>query len=137
MLASHNQIEGKRKGVSQTQRGGTAVILREELVPLVKDLEVDPSGLCRWSWYLLEGSEGHRSRVISAYSPCVSAASKSKTYYQQQARYIKIKGLKTNPKEMFRKDLLRQLRRWRERGDRTILMCKRRHGGRSNVQATG
>ena len=83
------------------------MILRDKLAPWVKDSGVDPSGLGRWSWYLLEGTEGHQTRVISAYAPCGSTASNSATYYQQQARYIKIKGLKTNPNKMFRKDLLR------------------------------
>ena len=87
------------------------------------DSGVDPSGLGRWSWYLLEGEEGFRSRVISAYAPCGSAASKEETYYQQQARYITEKGLRdTNPKKMFREDLLAQLRKWRAKGDRIVLM---------------
>ena len=37
-------------------------------------------------------------------------------------RYITRKGLKTNPKEMFRKDLLRQLRQWRSKGEQMILV---------------
>ena len=88
----------------------------------MKDWGVDASGLGRWSWYLLEGKENRRSRIVLAYAPCGSAASESTTYYQQQARYIKTKGLKTNSKEMFRKDLLRQLRKWRDKGDRLVLM---------------
>ena len=84
---------------------------------------VDPSGLGRWSWNLLEGEEGFRTGVVLAYVPCGSAASKEETYYQQQVRYITEKGLKdTNPKKMFRDDLLAQLRKWRTRGDRTVLM---------------
>lgn len=37
-------------------------------------------------------------------------------------RYIKSKALKTNPKEIFRVDLLAQLREWRLKGDRVALM---------------
>ena len=62
------------------------------------------------------------SRLVSAYAPTSSSASKEETYWKQQVRYITRKGLKTNPKEMFRKDLLRQLRQWRSKGEWMILM---------------
>jgi hypothetical protein len=121
-VTSHNKREGKEKGAGKVQRGGTATILREELTAHVTTSGVDPSGLGRWSWYLLEGEEGYRTRVVTAYAPCGSAASRSETYYQQQMRYITEKALKTNPKQMFREDLLTQLRKWRAQGDRAILM---------------
>ena len=57
-----------------------------------------------------------------AYVPCGSTASKTETYYQQQATYIVEKTLKKNQKEIFRENLLDQLRKWRARGDRMILM---------------
>ena len=81
-------------------------MLREELAPYVTDSGVDPSGLGRWSWYQLEGSEGIKTRIVSAYAPTGSLASREETYWKQQVRYIMKKGLKTNPKEMLRKDLL-------------------------------
>ena len=56
------------------------------------------------------------------YAPCGSAVSNTETYYQQQARYIVEKVLNTNLKEMFREDLLAQLRKWRAGEDRAILM---------------
>ena len=122
-VALHNKREDKERGTGKVQHGGTAVILRDELVAYVTNSGADPSGLGRWSWYLLEGEEGFRTRVISAYAPCGSAASKEETYYQQQARYITEKGLKNmNPKKMFRDDLLAQLRKWRTKGDRIVLM---------------
>ena len=105
-----------------TQRGGTALVMKEELTPYVKDSGVDPSGLGRWSWYLMEGSEGIKTRVVSAYAPTGSSASRKETYWKQQERYILKKGLKTNPKKMFRKDLLRQLHQWRSKGERMVLM---------------
>ena len=121
-VASHNKREGKEIGTGKVQRGGTATVLREELTAYVKDSGTDPSNLGRWSWYLLEGEEGVRTRVVTAYAPCGSAASKKETYYKQQVRYITEKALHTNPKAMFREDLLDQLRKWRADGDRVVLM---------------
>ena len=60
--------------------------------------------------------------MVTAYSPFGSAATTIETDYQQQARYIVEKAPKTNPKEMFREDLLAQLRKWRTRGDIMILV---------------
>ena len=138
-VASYNKREGKGRGTGKVQRGGTAIILREELTAYVTNSGADPSGLGRWSWYLLEGEEGFRTRVISAYAPCGSAASKDETYYQQQARYITEKALKdTNPKKMFRDDLLGQLRKWWKKRRQNSINDGRKRGRdrRSNVQAT-
>ena len=95
-VASYNKREGKERGTGKVQRGGTATILRDELTAYVTNSGADPSGLGRWSWYLLQGEEGFRTRVISAYAPCGSAASKDETYYQQQARYIIEKAVLMN-----------------------------------------
>ena len=71
---------------------------------------------------MLEGEEGYRTRVVTTCAPCNSEAKNTVTYYQQQARYIVEKALKTNPKEMFQEDLLAQLRKWRAGGDNMIPM---------------
>lgn len=78
-MVSHNKLEGKEPAAGKVQRGGTVTILRGELTAYVKDSGVDPSGLGRWSWYLLQGKEGFSTRVITAYTPCGSAASRKKT----------------------------------------------------------
>ena len=80
-------------------------MLREELAPYIADSGVYPSGLGRWSWYQLEGSKGIKTRIVSAYAPTGSSASREETYWKE-VRHITRKGLKTNPKEMFRRDLL-------------------------------
>ena len=85
-------------------------------------------GLERWSWYQLEGSEGIKTRVVSVFAPTGSSASREETYWKQQVRYIIKKGLKTNPKEIFRKDLLRQLRQWRSKREQMVLMMEANKG---------
>ena len=100
-VVSYNKRKGKEAGSGKVQRGGTATILREELTAYVTTSGVDPGGLGRWLWSLLEGEERYRTRVVTAYAPCGSAASNTETYYQQQVRYIVEKAPKTNAKEMF------------------------------------
>ena len=120
-VASHNKREDF-KSVGRSQRGGTATIINEQLCSYVKDSGVDHTGLGRWSGYLLEGEPGYTTRVIVAYAPCRDKTSDIATVYKQQWRYIQEKGLKTNPKSMFREDLLHALRQWKQEGNRLILM---------------
>ena len=63
-----------------------------------------------------------KTRVVSAYAPTRMSVSKAETYWQQQVRHITRKRLKTNPKKMFRKDILRQLQRRRSKGERMVLV---------------
>ena len=44
-VVSLNKRDDKETGIRKVQRGGTATILREELIVYVTTLEVDPSGL--------------------------------------------------------------------------------------------
>ena len=80
------------------------------------------TGLGRWSWYKVEGEPGHKTYIITAYAPCGNTKVGDHTVYKQQERSIQEKGLKTNPKALFRDDLLHVLRRWRGQGDRVILI---------------
>ena len=54
--------------------------------------------------------------------PCGNVGVGDYMVYKQQERYIQEKGLKTNPKELFREDLLAVLRRWRGKGNRVVLI---------------
>jgi hypothetical protein len=59
---------------------------------------------------------------VVAYKPCTAKVKGVKTIYQQQLRYIQNKGLNTTPLELFDKDLTNQIIKWREEGDRIILL---------------
>ena len=86
------------------------------------DSGVDATGLGRFSWYKLEGEPGHCTYVITAYAPCGNTAMGDTTVYKQHERFIQLHGLRTNPKTMFRDDLLTTLRSWRAAGHRVVLM---------------
>ena len=117
---SFNTIETENIGYSQ--RGRTATVLNGALSKYIKDANVNHTGLGRWSWVKLEGQPGHVTRIVTAYGPCRSKSSGTKTYYQQQRRYIQNNSLRTTVKKMFRDDLCATLREWRNQGDRIILM---------------
>jgi len=119
-VGAHNVHEAKIAG--RVQEGGTGSICFGEAVGYVQKTGKDDEGLGRWSWLLLSGSNGHKTRIITAYNPCKNTSVNSGTTYQQQRRYFitKKKDL-TCPRKIFQRDLIRQLKSWRESGDRIIL----------------
>ncbi len=76
----------------------------------------------RWCWILLGGSEGHKTRIITAYNPCKNKNVNSGTSYQQQRRYfITRKKDLTCPLTLFRNHLITLIKQWRVAGERIIL----------------
>ena len=119
-MRSHNARA--TKNISCRQWVGTATVLNERLVPFVKDSGTDHTDLRRWSWYLLEGAPGHKTRIITTYVPSGSANSGESTVYTQHMNYIRHKGFRTDHKLMFCDNLLGGLRIWQSNGKRLILM---------------
>ena len=70
---------------------------------------------------VLQGADGIRTRMVCGYNPCHSTKKATRSSYQQQRRYFIMKKKdRTCPRTRFKNDLLAQLRKWREQGDRLI-----------------
>jgi hypothetical protein len=93
----------------------------------------DPTKLGRWSWILV-GSGEHRTRIISAYQPnktpkqhkLVTEDGKMigrGTVSAQHQRYFMNKGNLNDPRDIFRDQLLVQLKQWRARNEEIILFA--------------
>ena len=63
----------------------------------------------------------HKFRIVVAYNCCKGKPKGLKTIYQQQTRYIQKKGLKTNPREMFKYDFCKQCHEWAKQGDSMLI----------------
>ena len=119
-VGAHNVHEAKIAG--RVQEGGTGSICFGETVGYVRKTGKDKEGLGRWCWLLLGGNNGHQTRIILAYNPCKNKKVNSGTTYQQQRRYyITRKKDLTCPQKIFQGDLIKQIKSWRESGDRIIL----------------
>ncbi len=81
----------------------------------------DKTGLGRWSVITFKG-ENSLTRVVCGYNPCYNSKPDSSTSYQQLQRYFitQRKDL-TCPRIRFQEDLVAQLRKWREDGDKLIV----------------
>ena len=67
-VASHNINEND----TRAQEGGTCIIAFDYFSGLVLSSRVNPAGLGRWRWTMIEGKHNHITRIISAYNPCAS-----------------------------------------------------------------
>lgn len=112
----------KHDNIHRGQEGGTAIIGINQATSLVLKSGVDTSGLGRWSWMLLEQLPGHRTRLVSAYQPCANRQGGYASCYSQQRAYHREQGDRRCPRFLFRLHLITQLRKWRDEGDRIILM---------------
>ena len=121
--STHSFNKHETDNIGTVQRGGTATVATDQISSYVKSSGSDHTNLGRWSYYLLEGEPGHKTRVVTAYSPCGSRNSGLSTNWQAQLRYIKQNGIRAkDPKQMFDDDLCAALKAWRAQGDRIILL---------------
>ena len=121
--STHSFNTHETKNISHVQRGGTATVATDLISSYVKNSGSDHTGLGRWSYYLLEGEPGHKTRVVTAYSPCGSQSSGLSTNWKAQQRYIETHGIRAKgPEAMFWDDLCAALRVWRAQGERLILL---------------
>ena len=81
LITSHSKFGG-RKNVGIYKPGGTTIIIWEYLDGYVKDLGANHTGLKRWLWYLVTGTDGVCTSFLSGYGPCGSAVSRNQTYYK-------------------------------------------------------
>ena len=71
---------------------------------------------------VLQGEHGIKTRFICGYNPCPSGKKAKKSSYQQHRRYfIRKEKDRTCPRTRFRQDLIKQLVKWREEGDRLVV----------------
>ena len=104
------------------QPGGTALLAVNEISEYCKKLGTDFRKLGRWSWFTLQGSTVHRTRIESAYHVGKAKPPGLQSYYHQQRRHIQLHDLRTTPYDFFCSDLIRQLKIWMSQGYRILLM---------------
>ncbi len=81
-IAAHNVHKWQQAG--RVQEGRTGAVCFGDATGYIRKVGKDEEGLGRWSWILFGGSDGHATRLITAYNPCKSGRINSGTSYQQQ-----------------------------------------------------
>jgi hypothetical protein len=98
------------------------MLCRHKYLQYARKPTIDPRGLGRWCSWLFFCNSTHVTRIVVAYHPCASKTEGLKTVYQQHLQYIQSRGLQFNPVELFDHNLSKQIKEWRGKGKRIILM---------------
>ena len=113
----------KNEQISVHQQGGVGTLVLGELISYYKKGSNDFRNLGRWTSFLLQSVQGHRTRVVQAYAVRSQRSQEEGSVYQQHLRYLQNNGFDTvTPRALFESDLLWQLQVWIALGDRIILM---------------
>lgn len=104
--------------------GGTACFLHENTMLRKIDQGEDPTGLGRWIWVLLQGKQGIRVRVISAYRPVKDTSAKITSVFSQHEHYFNKVAEPLGyrePRLAFFEDLDQQVHKWVAAGDQIVI----------------
>ena len=117
-VVSHNV----HKNIGRVQEGGTSVMMFGTITDHILGDEPtkDESGLGRWSVMTIAGG-GIKTRVICGYNPCYNKKPDNGTTYQQHRRYFRSRNVDRCPRTLFKENLIEQLKKWREPGDRLVV----------------
>ena len=101
------------KNFGHRQQGGTFGMVFGQLASRVKDVGSNEAGLGCWSWILMQGRDGHKTRIVITYQPCTSNAQQLGTVHAQHWQYLDSKGRKDeSPCSAFHTDLVEALLKW-------------------------
>ena len=107
---------------SSFQRGGTGILVRDQLTGHVCGSGCDPSGLGRWVWVRLRGHNQSHVRVFSAYRPVCNPRDLGSVWNQQQAFFSASHPTRPeDPRQAFLQDLRRNLQAAYDAGDQILL----------------
>ncbi len=106
------------------QEGGTSLLAFRTVTEYLDhhQLGKDKTGLGQWSVMTFKGDNGFQTRVVCGYNPCYNRNLYSSTSYQQHRGYFIRQQKELNcPWTKFCEDLVSQLLRWQQDGDKLIV----------------
>jgi hypothetical protein len=101
--------------------GGTAYLTAKSTNNRVEAKGEDTHGLGRWTWALLSGRRGMKTRIISGYLPVPDPSNNTATVFLQHEQYFYDQGNARNPRRAFIEDLGEKITKWKEKGNLIIL----------------
>lgn len=101
--------------------GGTAITAESNIMTHFHSKEKNLHNLGQWTWIRFRGQQGVHLRVISAYKPCKNRTG-NHSVWTQQVNYFCKKGIQSpDPRALFDKHLIQEMKMWVEQGDTIIL----------------
>ena len=119
---SHNKHDGGKREGRQFQHGGTMILAHDAITTRMIQKGQDQTGLGRWSWMLMQGKNGIRTRFISAYCPVKNNSGDLNAVYAQHGRWLRhAKKNKDCPRKVFLEDLCQFLSACRQNHERVAI----------------
>ena len=85
--------------------GGTAYLTSKTMSHKVEAKGEDPTKLGRWTWALLTGRQGIKTRIISGYRPIKDTSNRVGTVHSQHQKYFHDTKTDKEPRQGFLDDL--------------------------------
>ena len=109
----------------------------EQVTHRISGSGADERGLGRWSWLLLKGKDKVQIRVITAYQPNLSKmVTQCGSVYSQQRIQLLATNEEKCPLEVFRNDLIKQIKSWIKMKNKIILMIDANENVRTGPLST-
>ena len=104
------------------QRGGVCIHSTGNLQFHSPQHGQDSSGLGRWTWTRLQGSQCLITRIISLYIPCKNQDPKQTgSVFAQHRRFYLNQGVESCPIENLKSEFLSAVQKWQNEGERIII----------------
>jgi len=111
--------------------GGTGLALFDEMATRLTQTQRDPTGLGRWISTVIQGKQGYKTRVISAYRPCLSNSESSVNIQH----HLYFADPTVDPRARFIDDLSAAIIEWQNQGELIILAGDMNTGERKDKRS--
>jgi hypothetical protein len=101
--------------------GGSAFLSNQETSHKIEESGIDPLELGRWTWTLLTGRQGIKTRIIHGYRPVADHSNRAGSVYSHQEKYFYAQGQYREPRQAFLDDLGKAITQWKSKGNLIIL----------------
>jgi hypothetical protein len=120
-ITAHNTKEDNTL-FGKHQPGGMGMLCQHKYLQYAQRPTANPRGLGGWCSWPFFCNPTHFTRIVVAYQPCASKTEGLKTVYQQHMQYIQLRGLPFKLFDLFDNNLCKQVKEWRGRGIRVLIM---------------
>lgn len=113
----------KNNNQSRQQYGECITLSIDQVTHRVSGSGADERGLGRWSWILLKGKNMNKVRIITVYQPnlCRNSTNPA-SVYSQHRKFFLDHDIETCSLDMFRQDLITQVKAWLAQRNKIIIL---------------
>jgi hypothetical protein len=119
LVTAHKTMESDDIFAKHQPRG-TGMVCRHEFSQYARKLSVNPRDLGRWCSWPFFCNPTHTMRIVVAYRPCARKVKELKTCTNSTCATF-TRGLPTDPVDLFDSNLSKQIKEWRDVGERIVL----------------